>query len=76
MEYNDKAIATREPDGVSHHAIKPMVLLKDSGKAVGVGALTGAVAGALAGAVAGAAAWSMWQLGREAVKAVRERAGI
>lgn len=52
-----------------------MSLLKDSGKAVGVGALTGAAAGALAGAFAGAAAWSMWMLGREAFRSLRERAG-
>jgi hypothetical protein len=77
MEDNHKSIARREPEnGNSRHALTPMALLKDSGKAVGAGAVTGAVAGALAGAIAGAAAWSMWQLGREAVKALRERTGI
>lgn len=77
MERNQNSIARRDPEnGNSRHALTPKALLKDSGKAVGAGAVTGAVAGALAGAIAGAAAWSMWQLGREAVKTLRERTGI
>jgi outer membrane lipoprotein SlyB len=76
MEDNHKSIAMRDANGNSLHALTPKALLKDSGKAVGAGALTRAVAGAIAGAVAGAAAWSMWQLGREAIKALRERTGI
>ena len=73
MGSNNQDIVERERDGISRHALTPGVLLKDSGRAVGVGALTGAVAGAFAGAVAGAAAWAVWMLGREAVKAIRER---
>jgi phage tail tape-measure protein len=73
MEVHNRNIVEREPDGHARHALTPAMLLKDSGKAVGAGALTGAIAGALAGAVAGAAAWSIYVLGREAVKAFRER---
>jgi hypothetical protein len=76
METNNKNIALAKRNGNSEHGLTPMTLLRHSGKAVGVGAVTGAVAGALAGAVAGAAAWSMWVLGREAVKALRDRAGL
>jgi hypothetical protein len=50
-----------------------MTLVRHSGKAACVGAMTGAVVGAVTGAVAGIAAWGVWVLGREAVKALRER---
>jgi outer membrane lipoprotein SlyB len=73
---NNQNIVEREQDGNSRHALTPGFLLKDSGRAVGVGAVTGAIAGAVAGAVAGAAAWSIWIVGREAVKAIRERARL
>ena len=75
MEVNNKKIVLHERDG-SDSGLTPLALLRHSGKAVSVGAVTGAVAGAMAGAVAGAAGWAMWVLGREAVKAVRERTGI
>jgi hypothetical protein len=76
MERNNKNTALLERDNNSHQALAPMTLLKHSGKAVAVGALAGAAAGALAGAAAGATAWGLWILGREAVKALRDRAGI
>jgi phage tail tape-measure protein len=72
METQNKPdVRAAEPPSVLH----PATLLKDSGKAIGIGAATGAIAGAVAGALAGAAAWSIWVLSREAVKSIRERAG-
>jgi hypothetical protein len=76
MKRNDRDIALSERDDGSGHALTPMNVLRHSGKAVVVGAVTGAVAGALAGAVAGASAWALWVLGRESVKALRDRAGL
>jgi hypothetical protein len=74
MEAKKPTITLHERDGDA--GLTPLALLRHSGKAVSVGAVTGAVAGAMAGAVAGAAAWAMWVLGREAVKALRDRTGI
>ena len=76
METNRKNNAPRDADGHPEHALTPMTVVRHSGKAACVGAVTGALVGAMAGAVAGVAAWSMWALGREAAKALRDRAHL
>jgi hypothetical protein len=75
MEGNKKT-SDHERESSSDHSLAPMTLVRHSGKAACIGAMTGAVLGAVAGAVAGTAAWGMWVLGREAVKALRDRARL